>query len=599
MVASRIEDYGLIGDLQTAAMVGLDGSIDWLCLPRFDSPACFAALVGEHDNGHWRVAPVGSGDCTRRRYRDDTLILETEWETDDGAVRVIDFMPPRGEAADVVRIVEGLQGTVRMRTHLRLRFDYGHVVPWLEVGDRRSTAVAGPDAVGVASPVALHREDGDLVAEFEIRQGQRIPMVLTHYPAWSEVPSAVDAEDALIETEEFWTGWIGQLSYEGRWEHAVRRSLIVLKALTDAVTGGIVAAATSSLPERLGGERNWDYRYCWLRDASFTLQALLGTGYVEEAKAWRAWLLRAVAGDPADLQIMYALDGSRRIPESELDWLDGYEDSRPVRVGNAASEQHQLDVYGEVLETLHMARTHGIATTDEGWAVQVALLDHVRQTWQEPDNGLWEMRGPQQQFVHSKVLSWAGVDRMIKGAEDNGMDVPLDEWKKLRQQIHDEVCEKGFDADRNTFTQYYGSSALDAALLLIPQVGFLPWDDPRVVGTVEAIGRELMMDGLLVRYRTDSSGNAAGDGLEGQEGAFVACNFWYADALWEIGRTDEATEFFERSLDLANDLGLLSEEYAPGLDRQLGNVPQAFSHVGLITTARRLSGEPTAKRESN
>lgn len=597
-MASRIEDYGLIGDLQTAALVGVDGSIDWLCLPRFDSPACFASLLGDHDAGHWRLAPDGAGRCSSRQYRDDTLVLETFWETEDGAVRVIDLMPPRGRAADVVRIVEGVRGTVRMRSHLRLRFDYGHVLPWLEVGPGCATAVAGPDAVLVTAPVSLERDGADLYGYFDVEAGQRVPIVLTHYQAWEQAPKAADAEDALIDTVEFWNGWIDQLRYDGRWAPSVRRSLIVLKALTDAVTGGIVAAATSSLPERLGGQRNWDYRFCWLRDASFTLQALLGTGYVEEAKSWRAWLLRAVAGDPADLQIMYSLDGSRRIPEAELSWLGGYEGSTPVRVGNAASEQHQLDVYGEVLETLHMARRHGIATTEEGWAVQVALLDHVRQTWQQPDNGLWEMRGPQRHFVHSKVLAWAGVDRMIKGAEDNGMDVPLDEWKQLRQEIHDDVCDKGFDAERNTFTQFYGSQALDAALLLLPQVGFLPWDDPRVVGTVEAIGDELMVDGLLVRYRTDDGGDHEGDGLEGEEGAFVACNFWYADALWEIGRADEATEVFERSLGLANDLGLLSEEYAPLLGRQLGNVPQAFSHVGLVTTARRLSGEPTAKRES-
>ncbi len=413
-MASHIEDYGLIGDLQTAALVGVDGSIDWLCLPRFDSPACFAALLGDHDAGHWRLAPDGAGRCSSRQYRDDTLVLETFWETDDGAVRVIDLMPPRGRAADVVRIVEGVRGTVRMRSHLRLRFDYGHVLPWLEADRGCATAVAGPDAVLVTTPVPLERDGADLYSYFDVRPGQRVPMVLTHYQAWEPPPIAADAEDALINTVEFWNGWIDQLRYDGRWAPAVRRSLIVLKALTDAVTGGIVAAATTSLPEQIGGSRNWDYRFCWLRDASFTLQAMLGTGYVEEAKAWRAWLLRAVAGDPADLQIMYALDGSRRIPESELDWLGGFEGSSPVRIGNAASEQRQLDVWGEVLETLHMARTHGMATTEEGWTVQVALLEHLAQTWREPDNGLWEMRGPQQHFVHSKVLAWVGVDRMVK-----------------------------------------------------------------------------------------------------------------------------------------------------------------------------------------
>jgi len=594
-MASRIEDYGLIGDLQTAALVGVDGSIDWLCLPRFDSPACFASLLGDHDAGHWRLAPDGAGRCSSRQYRDDTLVLETFWETDDGAVRVIDLMPPRGRAADVVRIVEGVRGTVRMRSHLRLRFDYGHVLPWLEVDRGCATAVAGPDAVLVTTPAALERDGADLYSHFDVSAGQRVPMVLTHYRAWEPAPIAADAEDALIDTVEFWSGWIDQLRYDGRWAPAVRRSLIVLKALTDAVTGGIVAAATTSLPEQIGGSRNWDYRFCWLRDASFTLQAMLGTGYVEEAKAWRAWLLRAVAGDPADLQIMYALDGSRRIPESELDWLGGFEGSSPVRIGNAASEQRQLDVWGEVLETLHMARTHGMATTEEGWTVQVALLEHLAQTWREPDNGLWEMRGPQRHFVHSKVLAWVGVDRMVKAVERDGVDAPLDRWRALRQEIHDDVCAHGFDAERDTFTQFYGSQGLDAALLLLPQVGFLPWDDPRIVGTVDAIGRELVRDGFVMRYRADGD---EGDGLTGQEGAFVACNFWYADALWEIGRADEATEVFERTIGLANDLGLLSEEYDPRTGRQLGNVPQAFSHVGLVTTARRLAGEPKAKRES-
>ncbi|MCB2177126.1 MAG: glycoside hydrolase family 15 protein [Actinomycetales bacterium] len=594
-MASRIEDYGLIGDLQTAALVGVDGSIDWLCLPRFDSPACFASLLGDHDAGHWRLAPDGAGRCSSRQYRDDTLVLETFWETDDGAVRVIDLMPPRGRAADVVRIVEGVRGTVRMRSHLRLRFDYGHVLPWLEVDRGCATAVAGPDAVLVTTPVALERDGADLYSHFDVSAGQRVPMVLTHYRAWEPAPIAADAEDALIDTVEFWNGWIDQLRYDGRWAPAVRRSLIVLKALTDAVTGGIVAAATTSLPEQIGGSRNWDYRFCWLRDASFTLQAMLGTGYVEEAKAWRAWLLRAVAGDPADLQIMYALDGSRRIPESELDWLGGFEGSSPVRIGNAASEQRQLDVWGEVLETLHMARTHGMATTEEGWTVQVALLEHLAQTWREPDNGLWEMRGPQRHFVHSKVLAWVGADRMVKAVERDGVDGPVERWRALRQEIHDDVCTYGFDAERNTFTQFYDSQGLDAALLLLPQVGFLPWDDPRIVGTVDAIGRELVRDGFVMRYRADGD---EGDGLTGQEGAFVACNFWYADALWEIGRADEATEVFERTIGLANDLGLLSEEYDPRTGRQLGNVPQAFSHVGLVTTARRLAGEPKAKRES-
>ncbi|MCV2396239.1 glycoside hydrolase family 15 protein [Actinotalea sp. M2MS4P-6] len=594
-MGTRIEDYGLIGDLQTAALIGRDGGVDWLCLPRFDSAACFAALLDDEAAGRWRLAPAGAQVCTARRYRGDSLVLETDWETDVGAVRVIDFMPPRGEAADLVRIVEGLRGTVTMRSTLRLRFDYGHVVPWLDLEDGRATAVAGPDATVLSTPVPLERDDGDLLATFDVSEGERVPMVLTHYPSWSSVPAPVDAEDALCDTVRFWDGWIDQLSYQGRWADQVRRSLVLLKALTDDVTGGIIAAATTSLPERLGGARNWDYRFSWLRDASFTLQALLGTGYVEEARAWRAWLLRAVAGDPADLQIMYALDGARRIPETELGWLSGYEGSAPVRVGNAASDQRQLDVWGEVLEALHLARRAGVGTTDEGWAVQRALLDHLREIWREPDNGLWEMRGPQRHFVHSKVMAWVGVDRMVKAVEEHGLDGPVDEWRTLRDEIHAEVCERGFDPERGTFTQFYGSQGLDAALLLIPQVGFLPWDDPRVVGTVDAVGRELLRDGFVLRYSTDEG--SEGDGLEGSEGAFLACNFWYADALWETGRTDEAVELFERLLTLANDLGLVSEEYDPSTGRQLGNTPQAFSHVGLVTTARRLSGEPTAKRE--
>ncbi len=591
---TRIEDYALIGDLQTAALVGRDGGIDWLCLPRFDSAACFAALLDDEDAGRWRLAPAGAGECTRRRYRDDTLVLETEWETGTGAVRVIDFMPPRGEAADVVRVVEGLRGTVAMESMLRLRFDYGHVVPWIDTDDGHATAVAGPDAVVLAAPVPLRRQHGDLVATFDITEGERVAMVLTYYPSWTDVPAPVDAERALRDTVQYWDGWIDRLSYHGRWPEQVRRSLLLLKALTDDVTGGIIAAATTSLPEEIGGARNWDYRYSWLRDASFTLQALIGTGFLDEARAWRAWLLRAIAGDPADLQIMYALDGSRRIPESELDWLSGYRGSTPVRIGNAASTQRQLDVWGEVLEALHLARTAGIGTTEEGWAVQRALVAHLADIWHEPDNGLWEMRGPQRHFVHSKVMAWVGVDRMIKAVEEHGLQGPVDEWRALRRQIHDEVCARGFDTERNTFTQYYGSTGLDAALLLIPQVGFLPWDDPRVVGTVEAVGAELKQDGYVLRYRTDGD---EGDGLDGGEGAFLACNFWYADALWETGRTDEAVAFMETLLGTANDVGLLSEEFSQREGIQLGNTPQAFSHVGLVTTARRLSEEPTAKRE--
>jgi GH15 family glucan-1,4-alpha-glucosidase len=590
-VPRPIEDYALIGDLHTAALVARDGSIDWLCLPRFDSPACFAALLDDERAGHWRIAPAGGGTATRRRYRDDTLLLETEWDTPDGSVRVIDCMPPRGEAADVVRVVEGLSGRVPMRMALRLRFDYGHIAPWVRHHGRDLGAVAGPDAVWLRSDVTLHGSDGATVAEFEVAAGQRVPFVLTWQPSHLSRPTPVDADAALAGAQRYWRDWIGRCAYDGRWPEAVRRALITLKALTYAPTGGIVAAATTSLPEQLGGPRNWDYRYCWLRDATFTLQALLGTGYVAEAKAWREWLLRAIAGDPADLQIMYALDGTRRIPEQTLDWLGGYAGSRPVRIGNAAAEQFQLDVWGEVLDGLHLSREAGIAATEAAWDVQRALLDFLEGNWRQPDNGLWEVRGPRRQFVHSKVMAWAGFDRAVAAVEQHGLDGPVDRWRGIRDAIHAEVCERGFDPARNTFTQFYGSAGLDAALLLLPRVGFLPWRDPRVVGTVEAVRRELCTDGFLLRYRPQHDDHV--DGLPGGEGAFLACTFWLVDALHNTGRTAEAEETFARLLDLRNDVGLLSEEYDPAAGRQLGNTPQAFSLVGLVNSARQLGGAST------
>ncbi|MGY1840610.1 MULTISPECIES: glycoside hydrolase family 15 protein [unclassified Modestobacter] len=586
---SRIEDYGLIGDLQTAALVGKDGSIDWLCLPSFDSAACFAALLGDERNGRWQLAPASGGTCTRRRYRGDSLVLETEWETPTGTVRVVDFMPPRGESPDVVRIVEGVSGRVPMRLDLVLRFDYGHLVPWVRSVAGCLVAVAGPDAVSLTTPVALHGQDHTTSAEFEVAAGERVPFVLTHHASHLPPPEPVDAEEALTSTEEFWAEWIGQCTYDGEWGPAVRRSLITLKALTYRPTGGIVAAATTSLPEELGGSRNWDYRYCWLRDAAFTLQALLGTGYLEEARAWREWLLRAVAGDPADLRIMYALDGSRRIPEYELPWLPGYEGSAPVRVGNAAAGQFQLDVWGELLDGLHLARESGLSPTADAWAVQKELLAFLEGVWDTPDSSLWEVRGEPRHFVHSKVLAWAGVNGAIEAVERHGLDGPVDRWRELRQRIHDDVCARGYDPERRTFTQFYGSEGLDAALLLIPQVGFLPWDDERVVGTVEAVQRELTSDGFLLRYHTHADGRV--DGLPGDEAPFLLCSFWLADALNGIGRTTEARELFERLLGLGNDLGLMSEEYDPRTGRHLGNTPQAFSHVGLVNTARHLSGQ--------
>jgi len=587
-LSGRIEDYGLIGDLQTAALVGRDGSIDWLCLPRFDSPACFAALLDEDRAGRWLLAPAAGGPCTRRRYRGDTLVLESEWETESGTVRVVDLMPPRGEAPDVVRIVEGVSGRVTMRTELLLRFDYGYIVPWFRTVAGELAGVAGPDAAWLATPVDVRHEDRRISAEFEVTAGDRVPFVLTYQASHRPRPKPVDADDALRDTETFWSDWIGRCDYTGRWDDAVRRSLITLKALTYAPTGGIVAAATTSLPEQLGGGRNWDYRFCWLRDATFTLQALLGTGYLKEARAWREWLLRAVAGDPADLQIMYALDGSRRVPEYEIPWLKGYEGSSPVRVGNAAASQFQLDVWGEVLDGLHLARTEGLHNDDDAWELQRALLDYLEGAWKQPDNSLWEVRGPHRQFVHSKVMAWAGVDRGVQAVERFGVDGPADRWRALRQEIHDDVCRHGFDADRNTFTQFYGSKGLDAALLLLPRVGFLPWDDPRVAGTIAAVRRELDHHGFLLRYSPDADGGV--DGLEGRENAFLACTFWLADALSGIGRTAEAEPLFERLLDLRSDLGLLSEQYDVGAGRQVGNTPQAFSHVGLVNTARHLSG---------
>ncbi|WP_159793041.1 glycoside hydrolase family 15 protein [Puerhibacterium puerhi] len=593
-MAQRIEDYGIIGDLHSVALVGRDGAIDWLSLPRFDSPACFAALLGTPEHGTWRIAPASGGPCTTRRYREDTLILETEWTTSDGTVRVTDLMPPRDEVADVVRVVEGVSGRVAVESDLRLRFDYGSVEPWVTLGDP-VTAVAGPDAVTLDAPVPTTRERGGVLrSRFEVAAGQRVPFVLTWHQSYEPAPARRDADRLLADTERFWTDWTAQARYDGRWPDAVRRSLITLKALSYAPSGGIAAAATTSLPEALGGERNWDYRFCWLRDAAFTLQALVGTGYLDEARAWREWLLRAVAGDPADLQIMYGIDGRRRIPETTVDWLPGYEGSRPVRVGNAAAGQLQLDVWGEVLDCLHVAREAGLAPTDDAWTLQRALLDFLEGHWDDVDNGVWEVRGPRRPFVHSRVMAWVGVDRVTRTAAQNAaLEGAVGRWRALADRIHADVCAQGFDPERNTFTQFYGSEGLDAALLLIPRVGFLPWDDPRVVGTVEAVQRELCEDGFVLRYAPYADGRV--DGLPGTEGAFIACSFWLADALHGIGRTKEAEELFERLLGLRNDLGLLAEEYDSASRRQVGNFPQAFSHVGLVNTARHLSGsEPAA-----
>ena len=586
-----IEDYALLGDLQTAALVGRDGSVDWLCCPRFDSAACFAALLGDEANGRWLLAPAAADATTTRRYVDDTLILETTWETGDGVVRVLDFMPPRGEAPDVVRIVEGVRGRVEMRTELVIRFDYGRIVPWVRRldGDVR-LAIAGPDALCLRTPVDVHGEDMMTVANFTVAEGRRVPFVLTWYPSFRDLPNEVDAEQALLDTTEFWHEWIGRCAYEGDGHDAVHRSLIVLKALTYAPTGGIVAAPTTSLPEHIGGVRNWDYRFCWVRDATLTLIALLTAGYDEEADHWRTWLMRAAAGNPQDLQIMYGVAGEQRLTELELDWLAGYEGSGPVRTGNLASEQVQLDVYGELMDALYQARTLGLQASEHAWSLQRVLLRDLEKRWRSPDNGIWEIRGEPQHFVHSKVMAWVAFDRAVRTIEEYGLDGDLERWRALRDEIHEEVCREGFDERLQSFTQYYGSGTLDASLLLIPLVGFLPCRDPRVRGTIEAVRRDLTWDGLVLRYRNEDDV----DGLPSGEGVFLPCSFWLVDCLELIGDHDNAHALFDRLLGLCNDLGLISEEYDPATKRLLGNFPQAFTHLELVNSAFNLAkGHPS------
>jgi GH15 family glucan-1,4-alpha-glucosidase len=587
-MAERIEDYALLGDLQTAALVGRSGSVDWLTFPRFDSSSCFSALLGNREHGRWSIAPLAGGQTTDRRYRTDTLILESEWQVDGGRVRVIDFMPPRETKPDIVRIVEGLEGSVQMRTELVIRFDYGSVVPWVRRLDHESLlAVGGPDGLLLRTPVELRPDDKTHVAEFTVRAGERVPFVLTWFPSHEELPTPVDAEQALAETESYWQEWLSGCRYEGGYREAVHTSLIVLKALTYRPTGGIVAAPTTSLPERIGGGRNWDYRYCWLRDATFTLYALMNAGFIDEAAAWRDWLLRAVGGDPSNAQIMYGIGGQRRIPEYELDWLPGYAGSTPVRVGNAAAEQFQLDVYGEVMDALHQARLHDIGPAQHAWSLQQMLLEFLEGAWDQPDEGIWEVRGGRRHFTHSKVLAWVAFDRGVQTVERLGLEGPADRWRQLRAEIHEEVCREGFSVELNSFTQSYGSSELDASTLLIPLLGFLPPDDPRVVGTIDAVQRELMRDGFVERYKTQEQ-NAV-DGLVGREGVFLPCSFWLVDALLMLERDDEARALFEKLLGVSNDLGLLAEEYDPSAQRQLGNFPQAFTHVGLVNSAYNLS----------
>jgi GH15 family glucan-1,4-alpha-glucosidase len=587
-MALPIEDYGLLGDTQTAALVGLDGSIDWLCMPRFDSGACFAALLGAPEHGRWLLAPAGPVRRTTRRYDGGSLVLHTDFETDEGAVRVIDFMPPRQRNPDVVRIVEGLRGRVAMRMQLVVRFDYGSILPWARRMDGTLAYVAGPDALALRTPVDTRGEGLTTVAEFSVAEGDRAPFVLTWYPSNDPPPRPIDAERALDETCRWWREWTARSTYDGEWPDEVGASLRVLKALTYAPTGGIVAAATTSLPEAIGGVRNWDYRYCWLRDATFTLDALLAAGYTGEARDWRDWLLRAAAGDPADLQVLYGVSGERRLTELELPWLSGYEGSRPVRIGNAASEQTQLDVYGEVMDALHEARSAGIPPDDASWSLQRLLLGYLEGRWSEPDEGIWEVRGPPRHFTHSKVMAWVAFDRAVQAVERFGRPGDADKWKRLRQEVHDETCEKGFDAERGSFVQSFGSTRLDASLLMIPLVGFLPASDARVRGTVEAIERELLVDGFVQRYAHDED-VADVDGLPPGEGAFLPCTFWLADTQHLLGRHADARATFERVLGVRNDLGLLAEEYDVGRGRLVGNFPQAFSHVGLVNAAVGLS----------
>ncbi|WP_019885240.1 glycoside hydrolase family 15 protein [Streptomyces purpureus] len=593
-MTQRIEDYALIGDLQTAALVGKDGSIDWLCLPRFDSAACFAALLGDENNGHWRIAPKGAGVCTRRGYVGDSLVLESLWETRTGTVRVLDFMPQRDVAPDVMRIVEGVSGRVEMSSVLRLRFDYGSIVPWVRRTDGRRVAIAGPDSVWLRSEpeVKTWGQQNATCSSFTVEPGEKVAFVLTWHPSHEPRPELLDPYEALEHSLADWKEWAGRCRYEGPYREAVLRSLITLKALTYAPTGGIVAAPTTSLPEEIGGVRNWDYRYCWLRDSTLTLNALLAAGYTDEARAWRDWLLRAVAGDPADLQIMYGPAGERRLPETVLPWLRGYAGSAPVRIGNAAVNQLQLDVYGEVIDSMYQAREAGLMSETHAWSLQLSLLGFLESTWREPDEGLWEVRGPRRHFTHSKVMAWVAADRAVRTLEaDPSLPGDPARWRAMREEVHREVCAKAYDPDRNTFTQFYGSRELDAATLLIPRVGFLPPDDPRVVGTIDAVREELGHGGLVRRYSTES---LPVDGLPGQEGAFLACTFWLADALLITGRADEARELFARLLALRNDVGLLAEEYEPVTGRQLGNFPQAFSHIGLVGTALALAGDETA-----
>lgn len=582
-----IEDHALIGDKRTAALVALDGTIDWMCIPRFDGPAVFCSLLGGPENGEWTLAPATGITASRRRYLGETLVVETEMDAEEGRVRIIDLMSPEPEGPCVVRIVEGIEGDVPMRCVVSARFGYGRTRPWVRHLPEGADLASGPDALRLVSPVPIERIDGDMVAEFTVHPGERHGFTLAHHPSHQPAPAGPDPESALVHVLEWWESWSSLCHFEDPWREPVMRSLITLKALSYAPTGGVIAAATTSLPERLGGVRNWDYRYGWLRDATFTLYALMLGGYTREAVAWRDWLLRAVAGDPDDVQIMYGAAGERRLEEWEVPWLAGHGGARPVRVGNAASEQFQLDVYGEVMDSLHMARKIGVEADPDEWALQCALMDLVERRWREPDEGIWEVRGPRRHFTHSKMMAWVAFDRVIRAVEHGGLEGPVDRWRDLRDEVHAEVCDRGFDEDLGSFVQAYDVPRLDASLLMIPLVGFLPASDPRVVGTVEAIQRDLTRDGLVMRYSdADTEGV---DGLPSGEGAFLLCTFWLVDNLAMAGRTDEAHALFEHLLTLRNDVGLMSEQWDNVGGRMLGNFPQAFSHVGLVNSAWNLS----------
>jgi len=580
-MTARIEDYALLGDCETVALVNRNGSIDWLCWPSFSSEACFCALLGTEENGYWRISPAGGACTSTRKYRDHTLILETTFESDEGAVKLIDFMPIREHHSDVVRIVEGLRGKVSLRMELALRFDYGRTVPWVTALTDGVRAVAGPNLVMLHASVPVHGEELKTVADFTVEASERVWFTLTYGTSYAPEPAPIDAGQAEKDTENFWLTWTGQLKYEGRYRDIVERSLITLKAMTYRPTGGLVAAITTSLPERIGGVRNWDYRYCWLRDTTFSLLALANAGYYDEASAWQDWLLRALAGSPDQVQIMYGLKGERQLIEWEADWLPGYENSRPVRVGNAASKQVQLDIYGEMLDCFYHAQQSLAAHGEEEFRVLALLLEHLEKIWREPDDGIWETRGGPQQFTYSKMMAWVAFDRAVKLAEELNYEAPVVRWKSVRDKIHQEICNSAYNNEKQSFVQSYGSDQLDAALLLMPLAGFLPGDDPRIRGTVEGIERELTIDGLVRRYDTAK----VNDGLPAGEGVFLACSFWMVSSLKAIGRVEDARKLFERLLPLANDLGLLSEEYAPDAKRLLGNFPQAFSHIALVNAA--------------